>query len=97
MGSQSKPAVSVDGGVRVPNFVGAQAVDVAKTAQLVGIRIAFRDAKGRETTGSEGVVTSQKPAVDQVVAKGSLIEVTVAAQSVVTPSRGGYSRVTGIL
>jgi len=75
-------------GVTVPNFVGTDSADVAKTADLIGLAVQMSDGR-TQAAFLEGVVTSQSPAAGSSVARSSRVELRVATRTVPVPTLVG--------
>jgi beta-lactam-binding protein with PASTA domain len=75
-------------GVTVPDFVGTDSTDVAKTADLIGLSVQMSDGR-TQAPFLEGVVTSQTPAAGSTVSRSTHIELRVATRTVPTPTLVG--------
>jgi serine/threonine-protein kinase len=75
-------------GVTVPNFVGTDSADVAKTADLIGLTVQMSDGR-TQAAFLAGVVTSQSPAAGSTVARSTHVELRVATSTVPVPTLVG--------
>jgi serine/threonine-protein kinase len=83
----AQPPVQVQA-VTVPNFVGTDSTDVAKTADLIGLTVQMSDGRS-EAPFLEGVVTSQSPAAGSSLPRSSRVELRVATRTVPVPTLVG--------
>ena len=75
-------------GVTVPNFVGTDSADVARTADLIGLSVQMSDGR-TQAPFLEGIVTSQSPAAGSTVPRSTHIELRVATRTVPAPTLVG--------
>ncbi len=69
----------------VPNFVNSQTADCVKTADLLGLRLVFKNEQGQTSDSLQGLVVSQVPAAEVKVARGAVVELTVATSLTTVP------------